>query len=99
MVKLDDLRNNSQKKKLKGHFWKLSYELLYVKEFDLYIDIVLIFDMFYKKILFSFCFLRFMWEDSKMGRCPRNHNKQIIIIENNRGVMEFYVKTWNKLQS
>ena len=49
----------------------------YLTEFDLYIDIVLILYMFFANILL---FFKFMLEDNEKGRCPRGHNKQIIII-------------------
>ena len=41
MIKLDDFRNNGQKKNLSGNFWELSDELLN-RIWSIYINIVLI---------------------------------------------------------
>ena len=39
-IKLEDFKKYSTKKKVRRHFW--SYQMKRLKEFDLYIDIVLI---------------------------------------------------------
>ena len=49
-IELDDFRNNGKKKKLRRDFWEVS------DEFDLYIDILLIFYVFCAKIFFFFLF-------------------------------------------
>ena len=48
MIKFDDFRNNSKKKNLERYFYGISNEL---KEFDLYVDIVLKMYMFCVKTL------------------------------------------------
>ena len=53
-IKLDDFKNNSKKKNLRGHFWEPSDELLNIIWF------VLIEYVFCEKII-----LRLMWEGCK----------------------------------
>ena len=60
------------RKKLRGHFGKISDELLYrissVYKYYIYSTYVPCKDYFFKLML----------EDSKKRRCPRRHNKQTI---------------------